>query len=547
MPLKNELQSVVKGEVLDNEEDIKKYSQDASLLEVRPEIIVFPKDAEDVKNIVRFVSKNNKKYPNLSITARSGGTDMTGGPLNESIIVDFTKHFNRVKNISVDGKYATVQPGVFYRDFEKETLKKGLLLPSFPASREICTVGGMAANNSGGEKTLKYGKTKDYIKELKAVFSDGNEYVIKPLSKLELDKKIKQKNFEGRVYKKTFELIDKNKSLLKKVRPEVSKNSAGYNLWDAWDGEVFDLIQPIVGSQGTLCLVTEIKYKLVEAKPLSGMVVIFMKDQKFLAELINKVLEFQPTSFESFDDKTLKLALKFFFSFVKLMGTNIFSLAFRFLPEFWLLIKGGLPKLVMLVEFEGDSDKEIKERAKKLNEALKEFDVRSRITKDDKDAQKYRLIRRESFNLLRNKIKGKQTAPFIDDLIVKPSFLPEFLPALNKILNKYDLIYTIAGHMGDGNFHIIPLMELGKESDREKIVPLMNEVYDLVIKFKGSITAEHNDGLIRTPYLEKMYGRKAYGLFKKLKNIFDPQNIFNPNKKVGATLDYVVAHFKHGE
>jgi FAD/FMN-containing dehydrogenase len=143
-------------------------------------------------------------------------------------------------------------------------------------------------------------------------------------------------------------------------------------------------------------------------------------------------------------------------------------------------------------------------------------------------------------------VSGKQTAPFIDDIAVRPEKMPEFLPALNKILDKYQdkIVYTIAGHAGNGNFHIIPLMNLADESQRAIIPVLSDEVYDLVIKFGGTITAEHNDGLIRTPYLEKMYGREVISLFEQVKQIFDPLNIFNPGKKVGGNLKYSMSHIK---
>ena len=146
--------------------------------------------------------------------------------------------------------------------------------------------------------------------------------------------------------------------------------------------------------------------------------------------------------------------------------------------------------------------------------------------------------------MLRKHVKGKKTAPFIDDVIVKPEYLPEFLPKLNAILDQYKnyMVYTIAGHPGDGNFHIIPLMDLSDDKSRQIIPELSEKVYNLVLEYHGSITAEHNDGLIRTPYLEKMYGTDIYKLFERTKQIFDPNNIFNPRKKVGTDMNYAMEH-----
>ena len=540
--LKNQL-NFLKGEVLEDEATLKFYSRDASLFEIKPQIVVFPKDVDDIKNLVVFVNKNLDQK--IHLTPRSAGSDMTGGPLGESIVVEFTKYFNHIKKIG--DNYALTEPGVFYRDFEKETLKHNLLLPSYPASREICAVGGMAANNAGGEKTLAYGKTEKYIEELKVVLSDGNEYQFSPLTKSELEEKIKLQNFEGEIYRKIYKLAEDNYDAIKKAKPEVSKNSAGYLLWDVWDRNIFDLTKLFVGSQGTLGIITEIKFKLVKPKTHSKLLVIFLKDIKPLAEIVSKVLKHRPESFESYDDNTLKLVIRFLPEFVELLrAKNMFSLAWQFLPEFWTILTSGFPKLILLAEFTGDSIAEVDEKIEAAKTDLQSLKIKMRATRNEKEARKYWVMRRESFNLLRHHIRGLRTAPFIDDFVVKPEKLPEFLPKLNQILSEYSLIYTVAGHVGDGNFHIIPLMNLADPKSRKIIPELSEKVYRLVLDFGGSITAEHNDGLIRGFYLKAMYGDKIYKLFKEVKNIFDPNNIFNPGKKVDANMEYALSHLDVG-
>lgn len=540
-----ELKNLIKGDVATDEATLAKYSRDASLFEVRPKVVVFPKDSEDIQRLVRFVAGRKDKDVNLSLTARAGGSDMTGGPLNESIILDFTKYINRLKEVGQD--YAVVEPGMWYRDFEKETLKKNLLMPSFPASKEICAVGGMVANNAGGEKTLAYGKTEDYVRGLNVVLADGNEYVFGPLDREELEEKIKLDSFEGRIYKQTFDLIEENYDLLKVAKPNVSKNSAGYYLWNVWDRkkQIFDLTKLFVGSQGTLGIITKINLGLISPKPRAKLLVIFLPDLKLLAKIIERVLQHKPETFESYDDHTLKLAMRFFFQFVKLLKSNLFSLAWQFLPEVAMVLTGGFPKLVLTAEFTGETLEEVVRKARAAQASVKEFGVKTRVTRTELEAQKYRTIRRESFSLLRHQIKGKQTAPFIDDIIVRTEKLPEFLPRLEKLLEAYQgFIYTIAGHVGNGNFHIIPLMNLDDPKTKEIIKELTPKVYNLVLEYDGSITAEHNDGLIRSPFLKDMYGEKVYKLFEETKRIFDPKNIFNPGKKVNASFDYTLDHIK---
>lgn len=541
MPLKDDLQKIIKGEIWNDDGVLSKYSHDASLFEVKPQIIVAPKDSEDIQNLVKFANK----HKNISLTVRAGGTDMTGGDLGESVIVDVAKHLNRIKEVGTD--YAVAEPGVFYRDFEKETLKHNALLPSYPASREICTLGGMVANNSGGEKTLAYGKTEDYVTDLKVVLRDGKEYDIKPIDKKTLVKKMRLKGIEGQIYKGIYNLILKHKGAIAAAKPKVSKNSAGYYLWNVWDGQTFNLDKLLTGSQGTLGIITQIKVRLIKPKKHSRLLVIFMRKLGSLAQLINKVLEHKPESFESFDDNTLKLAFRYLPELIKLIKPkNLFTLAWQFLPEAWMVLTGGFPKLILIAEFTGDSEKEVAEKARKAQKDIAGFKLKTHITQSPEEARKYWTIRRESFNLLRHHLVDKRTAPFIDDMVVRHEQLPEFLPQLQKIMDQYDLVYTIAGHVGDANFHIIPLMDLRDKRTRVIIPKLADKVYKLVFKFGGSITGEHNDGLIRSPYLKEMYGPEIYELFKEVKKIFDPDNIFNPGKKVGSNLEYAMDHLAKG-
>ena len=294
-------------------------------------------------------------------------------------------------------------------------------------------------------------------------------------------------------------------------------------------------------------IITEIKFKLVKPKTHSKLLVIFLKDIKPLAEIVSKVLKHRPESFESYDDNTLKLVIRFLPEFVELLrAKNIFSLAWQFLPEFWTILTSGFPKLILLAEFTGDSIAEVDEKIEAAKTDLQSLKIKMRATRNEKEARKYWVMRRESFNLLRHHIRGLRTAPFIDDFVVKPEKLPEFLPKLNQILSEYSLIYTVAGHVGDGNFHIIPLMNLADPKSRKIIPELSEKVYRLVLDFGGSITAEHNDGLIRGFYLKAMYGDKIYKLFKEVKNIFDPNNIFNPGKKVDANMEYALSHLDVG-
>jgi FAD/FMN-containing dehydrogenase len=451
------------------------------------------------------------------------------------------------KVIEVGNGYAITEPGAFYRDFEKATLAKGdQILPSYPASRQIAAMGGIVNNNSGGERTLEYGKTERYIEEVEVVLADGTITTFKDLGPDELDEKKKLNTLEGDIYRKMSALIIENREVIEAARPKVSKNSAGYALWDVFDIEngTFNLAKLICGAQGTLALTTKMKLKLIKQQGYRSMLVVFLKDLDTLPEIVKRVLPFNPESFESYDDQTFKLAVKFMPQMLSQMGlARAARLGISFIPEMAMVAQGGVPKLVLMAEFSEDTHREALSMAEKAEAALKDLDLPTSVKKNEAAAEKYWIVRRESFALLRKNVHGLYAAPFIDDFVVPPATYPEFLPELNALLDEYKdkFIYTIAGHIGNGNFHIIPLMDLTKPEVRQVILDLSPRVYDLVLKYGGSTTGEHNDGIIRTPYLAKMFGTKMVELFQETKNIFDPQNIFNPGKKVGGTFEAIRA------
>lgn len=545
MHIYDELHALFQGELDTSKETLETYSHDASLFELKPAVVARPRDSRDIESLVSWILKNKADHPELSITPRSGGTDMSGGAIGQSIVLDMTTHFNEITKMSRES--ARVQPGVYYRDFDKKTIDLGVMLPSYPASRDLCTLGGMVSNNSGGEKSLQYGKTDRYVTELKVVLADGHEYTIKPLTKDELIRKMAQKDFEGKLYKKTFELLEEHYDEIQAARPNVSKDSTGYHLWNVWNRKtgIFDLTMLFVGAQGTLGIITDIKVRLVERPEHSGVLVGYLKNIDNLGEIITTVLKHEPATFESFDDNTLWLSFKFFFSFLKKLGfKNWAILAIRLIPDGLMLIR-GIPQLVLMIEFTGHSVDEVEHKIDEMRKELTAFPF-TYLEKDETEAkaQKFWIMRRESFSLLRSKVKDKHTAPFIDDFVVPPENLSVFLPKLRVIIKKYKLLATIAGHMGDGNFHVIPLMKIEDPHERHKLQPCMKEVNELVLEHGGSLSGEHNDGMVRGPWLERMYGPTVFGYMKEVKYLYDPENIFNPRKKTDADWDFSFSHIR---
>lgn len=530
-----------------SEEILRSHSHDASIFEAMPAVVVFPRHTADVAVVVRYAAS----HPGVSLTPRAGGTDMTGAAIGSSVVLDFTRHMDGLRELARDAfvpgqdGFAVVEPGMFYRDFEKATLERGLQYPVFPASRDICAVGGIVANNAAGERSLKYGQTVDFIRSVTAVLADGQEHELGPLDRAALDRKMAQSDWEGGLYRGMHRLVTEHASVIAAARPGVSKNSSGYYLWEIMDGDSFNLAKLFCGSQGTLGVMTGVTLGLVRPPPYRRMAVAFLDDVRAAAGVVTDLAPLKPEAMESFDDKTLWFTLRFLPDFVRIIGaSSVISLGFRFLPEAWMALRGGLPKLVIIAEFAGDDEADVVGRTKQAVALMRSRGLKARLTTSERESHKYWTIRRQSFQVIRSHAKGKRTTPFIDDFIVPPERMPEFLPRLYAVLAPYRLTLTIAGHVGNGNFHIIPLMDLADERTRRIIAELSPKVYDLVLEFGGSITAEHNDGLIRGPYVEKQFGREVYELFRKVKRIWDPKGIFNPGKKIDVDWAWAMSHIR---
>lgn len=553
-------------ETSSNKEILESHSKDWSLFKIMPSSVVFPKNAEQIGEVIKEVSKLKQADPTnqtLSVTARAAGTDMTGGPLNQGVIIDVSKYLNKISLVE-KGEFGTqtsffghtyqltgkaiAQPGVFYRDFEKETLKQQLEMPCYPASKDIAALGGMVANNGAGEKSLKYGQNKDFVKRLKVVLHDGNEYEIKPLDKNELDTELRSGSFLGNLYKQLYGFLITHEDLIQSKKPVTSKNAAGYLLWDILSRDrnqkkFFDPTKLFVGSQGTLGIVTEIEYVLTTVETRSKLLVVFLDDLKLIPTVVTELMKFDVEMLEMYDDNTFKIGVKFFKDFLKDKGFfGSIKYGLRFIPEVKMVLTGGIPKIIILAEFLSNNESELEHEAYAAEKVMNNLGLKTHVTHKASEEEKFWDFRHDSFKLLTEHSKetrlsgiGTRTAPFIDDIAVNPEFLPEYLPKLMTLLNQYNLLYTIAGHLGNGNFHIIPLMDMKKEENRKLVLEISDKVYELALQYKGSITAEHNDGIIRTPYLEQQFGSEMIDLFKQVKQLFDPLNIFNPGKKVGGT------------
>ena len=520
-----DLQEKLDGEVAYDSTTREFFSTDGGIFKVTPKLVIYPHNEKDVIETLRFNHNLVPKNRALPITARGKGTDQCGASLSEGISMVFPAHMRRM--ISMNKETITVQPGMIFSHLESILNSHGRFLPPYPASMDFCSVGGALANNSSGEKTLKYGPMRNYVAGLRAVLHNGDVIETFRLNKKELKQKKKQGDLEGELYTRIDDLIENNRALIEKARPGVSKNSAGYNLWDikGKDGS-FDMSQLLVGSQSTLGIITEAMLYHIPYNKNTTLLVGYFDSVKKLQEAVLEIAPLHPSALELVDDKVIAFVLE-----------KQPRLVANLLPE-------KMPKVVLLVEFDDDKAKNQSKKGKKAEKILQKYAYEIKITANKLEQDQLWRIRRQAAAIIWMKQGPKKALPIIEDGIVPLDKFGDFLEQAYALLDKYKVKDAVWGHAGNGHLHIQPFLDLSNIRDRHKIYALSDEFYKMVLKLGGSISGEHNDGIMRGSYLRQMYGAEIYGMFKEVKKMFDPYNLLNPRSKLGATKEYGQVHLR---
>lgn len=523
--LVKDLQERLHGEIEYDSHAREFFSTDGSIFKITPKIVIYPRNENDVVEILRFNNNLVAKNKALPITARGKGTDQGGAALTEGICVVFPAHMRKM--ITMDKETITVEPGMIYAHLETVLNSHGRFLPPYPASVDFCTIGGSLANNASGEKTLKYGSIRNYVEGLRVVLYNGDVIETYRLNKKELKQKKKQQDFEGELYRRVDDLIETNKSIIETSRPRVSKNSAGYDLWDIKgnDGS-FDLSQLFVGAQGTLGIITEATLYHVKHNKNTTLSVGYFDSVKKLQEAVVEIAPLGPSAQELVDDNVINFVMEKQPQVVK-----------GLLPE-------KMPKAVLLVEFDDEKPKAQAQKAKKVQRILSKYSYEMKLSKNRLEQDMLWKIRRQAAAVIWMQKGPKKALPIIEDGVVPLDKFDEFVEQAYKLLDKYKVKDAVWGHAGNGHLHIQPFMDLSNLRDRHKIYALSDEFYKMVLKLGGSISGEHNDGIMRGAYLRQMYKPEVYGLFKEIKKLFDPHNLLNPRSKLGASKEYGQVHLR---
>ncbi len=503
--------------------DVREYfSTDASIFEQTPAIVVYPRNENDVRKAARFSWQLAERGRVVPITARGRGTDQSGAAIGSGVMLVFPAHMNKLLELDSKTGVAVVEPGINYAKLQQTLHTHGRFLPPYPASIEYSTVGGAVANNASGEKSFKYGNTRDYVKGLRVVLANGEVIETRRLSKRELNKKLGLQTFEGEVYRGIDTLIEENRDVIEKTALNVSKNSAGYSLLEVKQKNgSFDLTPLIVGSQGTLGVVTEVVVDTEAHTPESTLILAQFDDMQLAEETIQELsgLSEPPSSIEMVDEHLLQ--------FVHANNPN----------QLKGLIDPPFPKLVTLIEFDNPSPRTQKRMAKKAIKVLKKLQVPHLIETDAEKIEELWKIRHSAAAVISHNNGKKKAIPIIEDGVVPPEKFQQYLGGVYKLFDKYDLKVALWGHAGNANLHMQPFLDLSHVGDRQKVFRIMDDYYRMVISLGGSTTGEHGDGRLRGPYLRDLYGDDVYRLFQNVKKIFDPYAFLNPGVKMDVTME----------
>lgn len=475
-------------EYTQDEKVITEHSTDASIFKVVPKGIFFPKNVSEVVEVVKKVADEKS-----SVSVRAGGTCMTGGSLTEGYILNMTKYMNAIE-IDPVAKTATVQTGAYFRDIEEAAKKHGLMFAPYPSSHLIAGIGGMLGNNASGEKSIRFGATIDNVLSLEVVLSNGE--IIQT----------KSKKVETETENKLSALHTKYAEHLRHAQGNVKKVASGYRLDRIMNGDKIDLTPLFIGTQGTLGIITKAVLKLVPIPQNTVLYLIPINSIKDLPHILKTVLDHNPESVETFDVHTFERARLH----MKDMAVHI--------EKFFSKETAG----IILAQF----DAEVNIGAEKVT--------------DPAVVDAAWKIRRSSYSLVRDHNEpGKRAVPCVEDAIVPIERFDAFVDGLVHCIEKHHIEYAYHGHIADGALRIIPVFDFNDPQVGNKIIAFSRDVIALIKNLGGNMSADHSDGIIRTPFLKEFYGPVLYGVFEEIKRIFDPQSVFNPHKKIGGTEEHI--------
>jgi len=496
--------------VKDDQPTITAYAVDASIYRIEPQAVVLAESEEDIAATMHYAVTRG-----IPLTPRAAGTNLTGSAIGAGIILE-TSRLNRILEVNHEEKWARIQPGIVLAELNRQLARDGLLFGPDPSSGDMCKLGGMLANNSSGPHTLRYGSVKENVHRLRVGLASG-AWLDAGAYGLD-DPALERLLASIPALRDIFLLVQAHADVIHAKKPTVSKSSCGYNLFGLADGLAagrFDLPKLFVGSEGTLGVISEATVRLVEKPKETVTGLIHFRRLEDVGDAVPHLLELQPSALEVMDANTLDL-----------IGRS----------------RHGIPSdaaATLLIELDDNSlDGDLRDRAERISSVCRSFNLAASIALAYDPEQRDQLwkARKALYPTLYRYDPRKKPINFVDDVVVRAERISELIHYLETFFDGQRVPVAIFGHIGNGNAHIVPLLDVNDSGDFRKMVHAYHEIHSVVLdRFGGSICGEHGDGRIRAEYVKKMFGDELYAVFVQVKQALDPANVLNPGIKISET------------
>lgn len=507
--LKNKIQGEVRFDALTRH----LYSTDASMFQIEPIGVVVPKNRDDLEMAVELALHNR-----VPVLARGAGTSLAGQSVGEALVIDTSTHLTGVIELNIEERWVKVEPGIVQEQLNRSLAPHGFLFGPDTSTSNRATIGGMAGSNSAGARSILYGKTVDHVMEVDAILADGSHVLFGPMNETELNNRAREQTLEGHIYRETLRIARENKNEVKARFPNIMRRVSGYNLDELTKGPGMNLASLLVGSEGSLGVISALKLSIVPAPKIKGLLVILFHDMISAVESNQVVLEHKPSATELVDSSIISQAL----TSPALKGKTGFL--------------EGNPDALLIVEFYADNAKELTDKLTRLEQHLRRNKMGFAWVRAVDAAQQAQVwnFRKLGLGLMMGTRGEAKPVAFVEDTAVDPLKLPAYLKDFQAIMEKHGTKAGFYGHSSVGCIHIRPFLNLKKPADQKKMMVLFDEVSSLVQSYGGAMSGEHGDGLARSWLNEKMFGAKLYQAFREIKAAFDPENLMNPGKVVNA-------------
>jgi FAD/FMN-containing dehydrogenase/Fe-S oxidoreductase len=517
--LANYLGRHIQGEVRFDAPTRRLYSTDASIYQIEPLGVVVPRTEADIAVVVQTAVEAG-----VSITARGGGTSLSGQSIGPGIVVDCSKYLHNILDLDPAARVARVQPGVVLDQLNRAAAAHGLQFGPEVATATRANLGGMIGNNSAGARSIVYGKTIDHVRRLGVILADGSAIEAGPLSLADWQRKESLRTLEGAIYCGVRQIVPREAEEIRRRFPRILRRVSGYNLDVVCDAlgargqRSVGLVPLLIGSEGTLGVVTHAELDLIPRPKARGLLVPQFATLAAAMDAVAACLEFQPSAVEVIDHLMLDLARE--------------NLSLRDT----MALVSGRPAAVLMVEFSSDQPAQVRDRVERLRKRLDGVAGITAVVAALEPEQRDPLwnLRAASMPLLYGMKGDRKPVTFVEDCAVSPARMPEFVARFRDCLLRHGTDGAFYGHASVGCLHIRPLLNLKDQHEVALMRRIMEEVTDLVLEFGGSLSGEHGDGLARSEWNRKMFGPAIYEAFRRIKQAFDPNNVLNPGKVVDA-------------